>query len=249
MSNLEQGKKYYYKILSKDIFGNENYFDGDFTTLEINNVQVSSIDSNSAVISWSTNRNTDSYVEYGISTNYGLIEGNSLPSMNHSIRLVNLSPGTNYNFKIKATENNEISYSQNFSFKTKERQSSETSSQSINSPSPTNTQIPNPTNSIATSDKITQSEPKKEFSTSKNSDSIFVSISPSRITNFKKKPSFNPTGVVAGISSNKNNNIKILIVFLGIGVLMLLVLTYISKNNRLKQLLRQISYFFKRFSK
>ncbi len=118
LTGLEQGKNYKFKIISEDSLGNENYYSSDFTTLGINSIQISSIGENSATITWATNRTTDSYVEYGENTKYGSLEGYDTLSTSHNVVLANLNAGTNYNFRIKASEAGGISYSDNFIFKT-----------------------------------------------------------------------------------------------------------------------------------
>jgi len=118
LTGLEQGKNYKFKIVAEDSLGNENYYTSDFTTLGINSIQISSVGENSATITWSTNRGTDSYVEYGDDTNYGSLEGYGSLSTSHNVILVSLDAGTTYNFRVKASEVGGISYSDNFTFKT-----------------------------------------------------------------------------------------------------------------------------------
>lgn len=136
LTGLEQGKNYKFKIISEDSLGNENYYSSDFTTLGINSIQISSIGENSATITWATNRTTDSYVEYGENTKYGSLEGYDTLSTSHNVVLANLNAGTNYNFRIKASEAGGISYSDNFIFKTigEKEQTSETDNDAPDKP-------------------------------------------------------------------------------------------------------------------
>jgi hypothetical protein len=226
-SNLDQGKKYYYKIISKDAFGNENFFIGDFNTLEINNVQVSSIDNNSAVISWTTNRNTDSYVEYGTSLNYGLLEGNNIPITIHNVRLVNLSPGTVYNFRIRANENGLISYSQNYSFKTTGEQPQGNSSPSLipNSPTPTNKL--SPTMNWTTQLKAIK-DVKSNNSETKNNSINLISKFPTTTKALESTSS----GKVAGVSNSKNQSNKF--IYLTLGATSLSVIFLLNKSYFIK---------------
>lgn len=241
LSNLEQGKNYNYKILSKDVLGNENYFTGSFTTLEISNIQVSSIDNNSAVITWITNRSTDSYVEYGTSTNYGLLEGNNTPTSSHNVRLVKLSSGTNYSFRVKASESSGISYSQNYSFKTTGEQSSESSSQPSISSSTDSTNKFSPT----TVSQTTQSTQQQGATTGRDTDMSDTPIP--ELSDFEEETTSSPTGVVAGAFSNTSNNLKVTVILSAIGALLLAIVLYLGRDYWLKQVLWNISRIFKKF--
>jgi len=241
LSNLEQGENYNYKILSKDALGNVNYLTGSFTTLGISNIQVSSVDNNSAVITWATNRNTDSYVEYGTSTSYGSLEGNNTPVISHSIRLVNLSSGTDYNFRIKVSEGSGTSYSQNYSFKTTGEQSSESSSQSSTSSPTDSTNTPSPT----TVSQTTQSTQQQGATTMRDTDTTDNPIS--EPSDFEEETTPSPTGVVAGAFSNTSNNLKVAVILIVVGALILTIVLYLSRGYWLKQVLWNISRVFKKF--
>lgn len=67
---------------------------------------VSSITTKKAVITWSTDRNSDSKVSYGTGSNSYYTEepSNSSQVTDHTINLNNLSPGTTYYFKTKWTD-------------------------------------------------------------------------------------------------------------------------------------------------
>ena len=241
-SNLDQGKNYYYKIISKDAFGNENFLIGNFTTLGINNVQVGSIDNNSAVISWATNRNTDSYIEYGTSLNYGLVEGNNILTNIHNVRLVNLSPGTVYNFRIKANENGLISYSQNYSFKTTGEQLQGNSSPSSipNSPTPINKPSP-------TMNWTTQSKPIT-VGKSNNSEANNNSVNPiSKFPTTTKNLESTSSGKVAGVSNSKNQSNKF--IYLTLGATLLSVIFLLNKDYISRRFLKNISGIFNKIFK
>ncbi len=66
----------------------------------IGNVAVSNITTDSATISWTTDQESDSLVEYGTTASYGSSEYDSALATNHSITLINLISGTTYHYKI-----------------------------------------------------------------------------------------------------------------------------------------------------
>jgi len=67
---------------------------------------VSSITTKKATIEWTTDRTSDSKIQYGTSAgNYGSVEpGNSSHVTSHSLALTNLLPGTTYYYKAKWTD-------------------------------------------------------------------------------------------------------------------------------------------------
>jgi YD repeat-containing protein len=75
LSGLEADKVYHYRVKSRDAFGNLTVSpDFSFTThpLVISNLAAGNITTTSATITWNTNDNSDSQVEYGVDTGYGL---------------------------------------------------------------------------------------------------------------------------------------------------------------------------------
>lgn len=77
------------------------------TPVIISEVSMSSISQSSAVITWQTNKASDSRVEYGTTPQYGLISPLS-PELvtNHSVTLGNLQPNTTYHFNVKSKDAN-----------------------------------------------------------------------------------------------------------------------------------------------
>jgi PKD repeat protein len=65
----------------------------------ISNITASNITTNSAVISWTTDQPSDSFVQYGETTGYGSTISNAGLVTTHSITLNNLSPNKTYHFK------------------------------------------------------------------------------------------------------------------------------------------------------
>lgn len=104
---------YYYKVVTTDTNGNISAYSGitedvpngtggsDSTPPTITNVQVSNIDTTSAVITWETDELANSSVGY--STDYTYVPERALASFettNHSITLTGLESDTTYNIRV-----------------------------------------------------------------------------------------------------------------------------------------------------
>jgi len=70
--------------------------------LVISNLKADQITRNSAVISWQTNQDSDSVLDYGITTDYLLSNSSSTLVKNHSLAVSGLLPGSLYYFKVKS---------------------------------------------------------------------------------------------------------------------------------------------------
>lgn len=77
---------------------------GDTTPPVISNVQSSGITSSSAVITWSTDENSNSVVEYGITTAYGSTASDATMTLAHSLGLSGLTASTVYHFRVKSSD-------------------------------------------------------------------------------------------------------------------------------------------------
>ena len=78
---------------------------GDTTPPIISNVQASGISSSGATISWNTNENSDTQVEYGLTSSYGsqtTLNSNLVTS--HSQTLSGLQAGVLYHYKVKSKD-------------------------------------------------------------------------------------------------------------------------------------------------
>jgi hypothetical protein len=151
ITDLESDSKYYFKIISQDIYGNETTSDEhSFSTLKdatyqheplsaILNVSdpPSVVTDTKAVITWDTDQAANSTVEYGtISGSY-----NEVPVIDksmdthHSVNLAGLLPQTTYYFKVSSEDNldNAIG-SQEYSFATLPKQVDEALSDSESTP-------------------------------------------------------------------------------------------------------------------
>jgi RHS repeat-associated protein len=107
LSGLTAGTGYHYRAKSGDAAGNLAV-SGDFTfttaPLVISNVASGGITPSSATITWTTNDNSDSQVEYGVDTNYGQsapTTPNPTLVTAHSQVLSGLTTGT-YHYRVKS---------------------------------------------------------------------------------------------------------------------------------------------------
>lgn len=84
---------------------------GTTTTIQISgnlpfnlyNVSTTGIDTNNATVTWNTNGNGNSTVEYGTTTGYGSTSTDTVMTRTHSIRLYGLSSGTIYHYRVLST--------------------------------------------------------------------------------------------------------------------------------------------------
>ncbi len=85
----------------------------------ISNIAVNSVNGNSAVITWQTDRPTDSTVEYGVSMDYDLAVTSPDSTTSHQVVLSGLLSGTVYHFRVAAADGlGTISYSDDGTFET-----------------------------------------------------------------------------------------------------------------------------------
>jgi hypothetical protein len=90
----------------------------DGTPPVISGVAVSGLTSSGAVVSWTTNENSDSQVEYGGSTSYGQFSPlNATMVTQHSVTLTGLSPNTTYQCRVRSKDGaGNLAMSGNISF-------------------------------------------------------------------------------------------------------------------------------------
>jgi Purple acid Phosphatase, N-terminal domain len=87
--------------------------------LVISGVNVSNISSAGATVSWQTNGASNSQVEYGIDTNYGLIATQPSDSTaSHTVNLNNLAASTTYHFRARSNAGSLTGVSNDFTFTT-----------------------------------------------------------------------------------------------------------------------------------
>ncbi len=125
LSGLTAGQTYHYRVKSKDGAGNETV-SGDFTfttgSVVISNVASGGITTSGATITWTTNVNSDSQVEYGVDTSYGqLAPATPNPALvtAHSQALSGLTAGQVYHYRVRSRDTaGNLAVSGDFSFTT-----------------------------------------------------------------------------------------------------------------------------------
>ncbi len=111
LSGLVPNTTYHYKITSRDASGNTiSTSDATFMTSAdstapvISNISVGSLTTSGAVITWKTNENSTTQVRYGTTTSYGNVVNNDSLTMNHTMALTGLAPGTTYHYKVVSVD-------------------------------------------------------------------------------------------------------------------------------------------------
>jgi glucose/arabinose dehydrogenase/phosphodiesterase/alkaline phosphatase D-like protein len=84
----------------------------------ISAVQASAITSSTATITWTTDQASNSQVDYGTTTGYGLSVSNSASVTSHSVQLSGLNPSTSYHYRVDSTDAAGTTSSADFSFTT-----------------------------------------------------------------------------------------------------------------------------------
>ncbi len=85
----------------------------------VSNLKASSIKKHSAIISWQTSKPSRTIINWGKTTAYGNQYTDSTLKTTHDKKLINLSPGTKYNFMVSVRDAyNNTGSTQNYSFKT-----------------------------------------------------------------------------------------------------------------------------------
>lgn len=76
----------------------------DVTPPVLSEVTVSSITSTSVNLSWTTNENADSAVDYGLTSDYGSNASDANQTTSHSVTLSGLTANTTYYYQVKSTD-------------------------------------------------------------------------------------------------------------------------------------------------
>ena len=85
----------------------------------ISNIAVRNITLNSATITWKTDEEATSFIEYGQTSAYGSTYGQWEFATDHSVTLINLEPETSYNFRVLSSDGSaNLTYSTNKEFAT-----------------------------------------------------------------------------------------------------------------------------------
>lgn len=125
LKNLQAESLYHFQVISQDRSGNVSMSsDMTFTTAQngsvqpvISRIEVTNIMAGSAVVSWDTDKETSSVIEYGTTTSYGGTVSSDRMEKSHKMTLNGLSADTVYHLKITARDargNTAISIDQSF---------------------------------------------------------------------------------------------------------------------------------------
>jgi hypothetical protein len=73
---------------------------------DITNVQVQDVTDNAVTVTWDTNEDSDSLVNYGLKPDYGIVRIPGADKKSHSITLDGLEPGRTYHFRVVSSDSN-----------------------------------------------------------------------------------------------------------------------------------------------
>ncbi len=110
LTGLLEGKTYSFRVKSTDAASNEGSSSiQTFATLDvsvpiISNLTSSEITKSAAHISWTTNENASSVLEYGLTTNYGSTHTDAILKISHGFTVTGLLSGATYHFRVKSTD-------------------------------------------------------------------------------------------------------------------------------------------------
>lgn len=71
---------------------------------EITNVQITNVSESEVTITWDTDEDADSTVNYGLQENYGIVRVPVADKVEHSITIDNLEPGRTYYFRVVSSD-------------------------------------------------------------------------------------------------------------------------------------------------
>src|SRR5687768_9081727 len=107
LPGLTEGLRYYLVVVGYDANRVEGAASAEISAwvLAASAISTSSLATNSAVVSWQTNKPADSQVEYGSTTAYGSMTTlDTTRVVSHSQTLTNLQPGTTYQFRVRSKD-------------------------------------------------------------------------------------------------------------------------------------------------
>jgi hypothetical protein len=79
-------------------------YGADVDPPEISNVTLTTVGEDSVTITWTTNEDADSLINYGLSEDYGIVHVPTVDRTEHSITLDNLEPGRTYYFRVVSSD-------------------------------------------------------------------------------------------------------------------------------------------------
>ncbi len=135
-TNLSDSKTYYYKVSAEDNAGAESGLSASVSrkptgkyssSPRFGGVPVAETTAHTAVIQWTTDRPSDSYVEYGYTKNYELGRvGSNAMVISHKVILTGLKAETEFHFRTQSLDDgafreygSDEGYSEDYTFSTK----------------------------------------------------------------------------------------------------------------------------------
>jgi phosphodiesterase/alkaline phosphatase D-like protein len=113
ITGLQPNTTYYYRVLSRDIAGNLGTSAGDSFTTDppdvtpptFSSIQTTLVTDTSARVTWLTNENADTQVDYGLTAAYGTTTPlNTAMSAGHAVALSGLTGGTTYHYRVRSRD-------------------------------------------------------------------------------------------------------------------------------------------------
>lgn len=110
LSNLQEGKTYYFQVKSADQSNNIatsstlTFGTIDETAPVISSIAITNITQSSATVTWNTNENATSILDYGTTTDYGSNKLSATLVTSHSFDLSSLQSGVTYHVRVKSQD-------------------------------------------------------------------------------------------------------------------------------------------------
>jgi hypothetical protein len=110
LSNLQEGKMYYFEVRSADQSNNISisstltFNTVDQTAPVLSGLVITNITKSSATVSWTTNEVSTGVLDYGTTVAYGTNKMNATMTTDHSFILTGLLSGTVYHFQVKSQD-------------------------------------------------------------------------------------------------------------------------------------------------
>jgi len=116
LTGLTPDTLHHFRITATDASNNTaTSADTTFTPVDvppvISNIQVSAIGTDTATVSWTTDKLTTSQIDYGLDTAYGTTLTDTVLTTSHSMVLTGLTAATTYNFRVTSSDSNGVSTS------------------------------------------------------------------------------------------------------------------------------------------
>lgn len=108
LSGLESGVRYHLRVHATDADENTTESDDYLISIPaiptIEGVQIQDLHPTTATISWTTNVNTDSQVEFGPNGEFNSQQGKSDMTTLHSVQIIGLNPAISYSFRVRSAD-------------------------------------------------------------------------------------------------------------------------------------------------